>query len=364
MEEILGRTFFYNTVEEYLWFFGIIIFVIILNKPISRLIGFLLYRVFRKLSEASKAKEFVKLIQRPLSFLILIFTIFFAFNILEYPESFDFDIYGVTVHELVFYTYRILIVLTISWLLFRMVEFLSITLLEKAEQTESKADDQLIHFLRDFLKIIIVIATIFFILGAVLNFNITSLLAGAGIAGIAIALALKEPLENLFGSFTIFVEKPFTVGDFIQVGEVVGTVEKVGFRSTRIRTLEKTFVTLPNRKIMDSYSENLTLRTFRRVRVMIGVTYETKADQIKAIVKDIQDYIDQHEMTNQDGIIGFHEFGASSLNILVQYYIQNMEWNTYVKVREEINFRIMEIVKNYDAEFAFPTTTVHLFKEN
>ena len=364
MNDFLDRVIFYNTIEEYLWFFGIILFVLIFSSQISRLIGHLIYRIFRRLTEDSKAKEFVILIQRPLSFLLILLTIFFAFNILEYPQAFDFSFYGITVHKLVYYLYRIIFVIALTWLLLRIVNYISMVLLAKAELTESKADDQIIHFMRDFLQIVFVIIAILFILGAVLQFNITSLLAGAGIAGIAIALAAKEPLENLFGSFTIFIEKPFTIGDFIQVGEVVGTVEKVGFRSTRIRTLEKTFVTLPNRKIMDSYSENLTLRTFRRVRMNVGVTYDTSIEKIQRIVAEIQQFIDEHELTNQDGIIGFHDFGESSLNILVQYYIQNMEFNTYVKTREEINFKIMEIVKKHESQFAFPTTTVHLFKEN
>jgi len=212
--------------------------------------------------------------------------------------------------------------------------------------------------------VIIIGGGIVFILGAVFNLNISSLLAGAGIAGLAIAFAAKESIENLIGSFTIFFDKPFTVGDFIQVGQITGTVEKVGFRSTRIRTVNQSFVTLPNRNIIDAYSENLTLRNWRRVRNVVGLTYSTSRAQIEGVVKDIQDYIDAHELTNQNGIVAFHEFGDSSLNVLVVYFVQNLDYNVYIKVREEINFKIMEIVAQHNSDFAFPTRSVYMEKGN
>ena len=360
----MNREIFYNSVEEYLWFFGIIFFVIVFGKWISHLFGLIIYRIFRRLSVGSRATQFVKMIQRPLTVLIVLATIGFAFNILEYPDELNVKFAGISVFKFLDYLYRVLWVAAVAWLFIGLVNFVTGIFQEKADLTESKSDDQIVLFLKDFLRITIVLVAFLFILGSVLKFNITSLLAGAGIAGLAIALAAKEPLENLFGSFMIFVEKPFQVGDLLQVGEVIGTVEKVGFRSTRIRTLEKTFVTLPNRKIMEGYSENLTMRTFRSLRMMVGVTYNTNNEQIQAIVKDIQDYIDNHELTNEDGIVGFYEFGESSKNILVNYFVQNIEWNTYIRVREEINHKIVDIVEKHQSDFAFPTRTLHLFKEN
>src|SRR6185369_10292037 len=124
--------------------------------------------------------------------------------------------------------------------------------------------DQLVPFLREAIKIIIGVFSFFFILGAVFHINIASLIAGLGIGGLAFALAAKETLENLLGSFTIFLDKPFVVGDVVKVGSAEGTIENIGFRSTRIRTLEKTLLTVPNKKMVDAELDNLTERVVRR----------------------------------------------------------------------------------------------------
>lgn len=362
--DFLDRIYLDNSVENYFWFIGILLVVILFGRPIATLISHILYRVFRRLSKESHARQFVLILRKPIRVFLQLFTVYLSFDLLTFPDALNFEIYNTSFHSFLSTLYHLLMAISGTWVVLRIVDFIISLMAEKAEQTESKADDQMVLFIKDILKVTIIILAVFFIIGAVFKLNITGLLAGAGIAGIAIALAAKDSIENLFGSFTIFAEKPFTIGDIIQVGDVMGTVEKVGFRSTRVRTLEKTFVTLPNRKIMESHSENLTLRTFRRVKIFIGVTYGTNQKQIQAVVKDIQNFIDEHELTNQDGIVGFYEFGDSSLNILVQYYIQNMEWNTYIKTREEINFKIMEIVQAHGTGFAFPTRTVHMLKEN
>ncbi len=363
MEGFLHRTFLDNQMIDWIWFTGTVLAVLLLSKPLSNFLGHLIYRLFRKLSEESRARQFLDLLQKPLSRFLVFLTIYLSFNFLRYPEALDFTLYNITFREVLHALYQTILAVSVIVVTLRLVDFLVLILQERAEKTESRTDDQMVLFVRDILKVIVIFGGIFLILGVILGLNITSLLAGAGIAGLAVAFAAKESIENLIGSFTIFIDKPFTVGDFVQVGDVMGTVEKVGFRSTRIRTVDKTWVTLPNRKIIDSTSENLSLRTYRRVRNFIGLTYDTKPDQIQAIVKDIQDLIDGHELTNQDGVVGFYEFGDSSLNILVLYYVQNLDYNVYVKVREEINFKIMEIVSRHGSDFAFPTQTIHLAKD-
>tara|TARA_Y100001934_G_C11965409_1_gene591504 strand:- start:79 stop:678 length:600 start_codon:yes stop_codon:yes gene_type:complete len=199
-------------------------------------------------------------------------------------------------------------------------------------------------------------------MGKVLNINITALATGLGIGGVALAMASKESLENLLGSFTIFFDQPFTVGDTVTVGNITGTVEKVGFRSTRIRTFDKSLVTVPNKKMIDAELDNLGERPVRRVKFNIGLTYETSAEQIKSIVADIQKMIDNHPKTNQDGKVRFQEFGSSSLDLLIIYFVNSPKWDTLIDVREDINYQIMEIVKKHKSDFAFPSTTVYLQK--
>ena len=150
---------------------------------------------------------------------------------------------------------------------------------------------------------------------------------GLGIGGIALAMASKESLENLLGSFTIFFDRPFTVGDMVTVGSVTGVVEKVGFRSTRIRTFDKSIVTVPNKKMIYAELDNLGIRPVIRVKFNLGLTYDTTIEQIKAIVADIQDMINQHEKTDQEGKVRFQEFGSSSLDILVIYYVDSPKFD-------------------------------------
>ena len=227
---------------------------------------------------------------------------------------------------------------------------------KRAEATENKMDDQLIPFIIEIAKIITYIFALVIVMGNVFEVDITALAAGLGIGGIALAMASKESLENLLGSFTIFFDQPFTVGT------VTGTVEKVGFRSTRIRTFDKSLVTVPNKKMIDAELDNLGMRPVRRVKFNIGLTYETAPEQIKAIVTDIQAMINQHPKTNQEGKVRFQEFGSSSLDILVMYFVDSPKWNDLIDVKEDVNYKIMEIVKKHNSDFAFPSTTVYLQK--
>ena len=175
-------------------------------------------------------------------------------------------------------------------------------------------------------------------------------------------MASKESLENLLGSFTIFLDKPFTVGDTVTAGSVTGKVEKVGFRSTQLRTFDKSLVTVPNKKMVDVELDNLGMRPVRRVKFDIGLNYETTAEQIKKIVSDIQTMVDAHPRTNDKGKVRFQEFGSSSLDVLVIYFVDSPSWDNLIDVREDINYKIMEIIKKHNSDFAFPSTTVYLQK--
>jgi MscS family membrane protein len=223
-------------------------------------------------------------------------------------------------------------------------------------------DDQLVPFVIEVGKIAVYIVLFFILLGRVFNIDVTALAAGVGIGGIAIAMASKESLENLLGSFTIFFDKPFVVGDLVTTGGITGTVEKVGFRSTRIRTFDKSIVTVPNKNMISAELDNLGKRKVRRARFYIGLTYDTTIEQMKKVVKEIETLINEHPKTDQEGRVKFQEFGASSLDIMVLYYVDSTKWDDFIDVKEDINFKIMEIVKNNDCEFAFPSTTVYLQK--
>ena len=152
----------------------------------------------------------------------------------------------------------------------------------------------MVPFLRELTKILTIILGVFVVMGAVFNLNVATIVAGLGIGGLAIALAAQDTLQNLLGSFTIFADKPFVVGDLVNVAGYNAVVEKVGFRSTVVRTLDKTLVIIPNKKMIDSPLENQTLRNLRRVKFNVVVLYGNPPEKIKKISEEIKSFIDKH----------------------------------------------------------------------
>ena len=357
--EILSTNFFGNTLKEYLFFVAIILIGLIFKKLLSKYLSNLLYKIIGEKDSNVGIDKFDELLTKPIGFFIMLCVFYFGANYLEYPSFIDDNFQNIfsKLFSLVF-------IYAIFKIFLRVIDFIGLILKQRAAQTENKMDDQLIPFATEIGRILVVIFALFFILGNVFGINITALATGLGIGGIAIAMASKESLENLLGSFTIFFDRPFTVGDVVKAGSVTGVVEKVGFRSTRIKTFDKSIVTVPNKKMIDAELDNLGLRPVRRVKFHIGLTYSTTTEQIKTIVTDIQEMINNHEKTNQEGKVRFQEFGASSLDILILYYVNSPKWEDLIDVKEDINYKIMDIVKKHNSDFAFPSTSVYLHQNN
>lgn len=362
--ETLQRTFLGNTFENYCWFAGIILTGLIFLRLLSKLLALGIFRFVKKYSTGVGSDKLLILLKKPLNTFILLITFYLAFNRLDFPVEWHIgSIQNFGIRMILYRSYQVAIAGSLTWILLRLTDFLGLVMMYRASLTESKSDDQLVPFVKESIKVILVIFSTFFVLGAIFKLNIASLIAGLGIGGLAIALAAKESLENLLGSFTIFLDKPFIIGDLIRIGSIEGHVEKIGFRSTRIRTLEKSFVTVPNKKLVDSELDNLSLRIQRRAKFSIGLTYDTKASQFKKIVSEIQAYVEKHpHVLPNETRVRLFEFDASSLNIMVLYFVDTLEYDVYLDVREEINYKIMEIVESNGASFAFPTTTVIMKK--
>lgn len=362
LQEILRLEFLGNTVANYAWFTGFMLAGWVFKTVLSRLLSTLLFRLAKRYFSDVTENDFKRLLITPLEFLTFLIFLYIAFNYLKYPT----EILGsprqgkLSLQLILLRIYNVFLILSLTWVALRLVDFFTLIFFKRAEKTLSKMDDQLVPFLKDFVKVFVVLISFFVVLGSAFQVDVTKLLAGLGVGGLALAFAAKESIENLLASFTIFLDQPFVVGDLVQVGEITGVVEKIGFRSTRIRTLEKSFVTLPNKHMIDKPLDNLTLRTFRRARFDVNLTYETTSDQIRQITAEIQQYINDHPRTNQDGKIAFTALSAYSKDIMIQYFVDTMDWIEYVDVKEEINYKIVEIVEKNQADFAFPSTTVYL----
>jgi MscS family membrane protein len=192
-----------------------------------------------------------------------------------------------------------------------------------------------------------------------LGFPTYSVIAGLGVGGLAVALAARDSLANLLGSMLIMIEKPFRVGHYVRVSGGEGTVEDVGFRSTRIRTSDNSLVSIPNNSVVNATIENLSLRSMRRQRFLVHVTYDTPRQKLKELVVAITRLLTEHPMTNKANIyVRFNDFGESSLNILVYFYLETASYSEELQIREEILFSIMKRADRLNIEFALPTRTL------
>jgi MscS family membrane protein len=359
MDEYLAIEFLGNNLQEYIFFISTILIGLIFKKLLSKYLSHLLYKIIGKKGNSVGIDKFDQLLTKPLGLFVMLSVIYIGSTYLEFPAFIDLSIQNITSK-----IFSLIYIYAVFNIFLKVIDYVGLILKQKAELTENKMDDQLIPFATEIGKIIVVIFALFIILGNVFGINITALATGLGIGGIAIAMASKESLENLLGSFTIFFDRPFTVGDIVKVGNVTGVVEKVGFRSTRIKTFDRSIVTVPNKKMVDAELDNLGLRPVRRVKFHVGLTYSTTTEQIKNIVKDMQEMVNIHPNTNDDGRVRFQEFGASSLDILVIYYVNSPKWEDLINAKEDINYKIMDIVKKHNSDFAFPSTSVYLQQNN
>jgi MscS family membrane protein len=192
-----------------------------------------------------------------------------------------------------------------------------------------------------------------------LGFPTYSVLAGLGVGGLAVALAARDSLANLLGSMLIMIEKPFRVGHYIRASGSEGTVEDVGFRSTRIRTPDNSLISIPNNTVVNATVENLSLRKMRRQRFLIQVTYDTPREKLEELVAGIKQLIADHPLTNKTNFnVRFNDFGESSLNILVYFHIETTDYSAELEAREEILLQIMDLANQLGIDFAFPTRTL------
>lgn len=360
--QFLNQRVLDNRVENILWCVGILLFGFLLKRVASQLISRLLFRLVKNESENLPVSEFLVLLRQPVEMFISLVFLYTAFSFLRFPPDWNLvptSRFGLRL--VLLRCYQVVMIFTITWIVMRFVDFFALVFTKRAERNESALSIQLIPFMREVAKVLIVLCAVFIVLGVTFSLDVGSIVAGLGIGGLAVALAGKESLENLFASFTIFLDRPFTVGEIVQVGSISGKVEKVGFRSTRIRTLDKSTLTIPNKMLIDQPLDNMTQRRFRRANMQICLTYDTPVQVMRTISEELRVAVSEKELTKSEpAIVHFTDFGESSLNITVIYFVETADWVEFTKVREEINYRIIEIVKHNGAQFAFPTRTIHV----
>jgi MscS family membrane protein len=245
---------------------------------------------------------------------------------------------------------------------YRLIVPLNHVLTKFAERTDNTIDDLIVALLRKAMKITLVIVAILFIGQSILGLNITALVAGAGICGLAIAFASKDAISNIFGSVTIILDRPFQVGDRIEVSGITGSVEKVGFRSTRIRTLNGCLVTVPNSIMATAAIENFSARPYIKFTFGLGVTYDTPPEKVERAMEILHEIFDNHKGQDEEypPRICFNAFNDFALNISVMVWYHPGD---YFEACGWLNDRNLEVLRRFNAEgieFAFPTSTTYL----
>ena len=250
--------------------------------------------------------------------------------------------------------------IVVVWLIYRLTHVLTEYLKYIASKTETTLDDQLVPLLNRTLKIMVLVVGVLAIIQN-MGFNVMSVLAGLGIGGLAIAMAAKDTVANFFGSLMILFDRPFQVGDWIVVGSAEGTVEEIGFRSTRIRTFYNSVVSIPNSEVANAKIDNMGMREYRRVYTTVGLTYDTPPEKLEAFMEGVKNIIKANPHTRKDYFhVVFSGYGDSSLNIMLYFFFKVPNWNDELVERQNIYLEILRLAKELGVEFAFPTQTLHM----
>lgn len=351
-----------NSIGEYLTVILVLLGVLFLKRFISVLVSRLIYKIIRKKPELSAVRTFENLLTKPLEWLITLLVLYFSVSQLDIPTAWHLDsVEKPGLLRLLSKLFELTLIGAFTFLILRLLDFFAIEFIEREDKGKQyMVDKQIMPFVKELLKIFIVIVAFFFGLGFVFELNVGNIIAGLGLGGLAFALAAKESLENLFASFTIFLDKPFVVGDQVTVNNITGTIEKVGFRSTRIRTLEKSFLTLPNKLMIDNALENHTLRTHRRADFILTLEYGTSKNELETFLSRLEAMLEQNPRTSEESLVRFFLFGESGFNIRLLYFVDTNDFNEFQKIREEINFEILALVSELGIRLAYPTQKIQI----
>jgi len=339
--------------------FLILFFTLTLRRTIVKgLVHFL--EGYTKRTQSKWDNELVKAVRPPLDILILAYGVWFAIRVLPQPVE------PVNVKAIVNTSGQILVLILLAWLVMRLVNVLDNLVKEKAADPDHWLDISLAPLITASVRILVIIISVI-VIAQNLGYSVSGLVASLGLGGAALALASKDTLSNLFGSFMIIVDKPFKVGDWIKGPNFEGVIEEIGFRSTRIRTFGKTMESIPNNIIANVIVENMDRRkddglNVRRIKMTIGVTYSTSADKMEKAVEDIREILRtdegvDHRMTT---LVYFTDFGASSLDIFIYFFSNSADWDYYLNVRQTINLKIMRKLEESGLEIAFPSRSVYI----
>jgi len=360
---VLDNIFLDNTLRSYCVVGGIILFVLLFKRYFSRRIASLLFRLLSQVWNTIDQKSFVDLVVEPIEWLLVILIAVFAIDKLNFPAAWQYKIYGHAIDDILTRLGIAVIVVFFTRFLLRIIDFIALVLSLKAQAIQEKNDNQLVIFFRDFLKVIVVILGALLLVKSCFNQPIGGLLTSLSIVGAAIALAAKESLENLIASFIIFFDKPFVAGDIVKVNTVIGTVEKIGLRSTRIRTADKTLVTVPNKQMVDSVVDNWSMRSQRRGEIKLELAAQTSTSKIQDLIEALKKILQSKPEIINTYTVHFTDINKNGILIMAEYFTPHIPFEIFNQLREELGFAVKDALEKNCVEMARANNTVTIINE-
>jgi MscS family membrane protein len=358
MHDLWNLTILSNPLKSYILVIVTILFVIALKRVISRLIARLIFRFVRRMGSGLDKSAFLDLVVGPIGIFLVVFVSMSSIEKLHFPQELDFDIYEVKSKTIVQSLALIIIIVSFIWLLLRLVDFVAMVLRNKARSGGGPRDNQMIIFIRDFLKAVLGIIGVLMILNSAFKVDVSSILASLGLAGAAIALAAKESIENLIASFVIFFDKPFNAGDYLKVNNISGTVEKIGLRSTRIRTDQKTYVTVPNKQMVDSIVDNLTLRTQRKGELRLELGLSTPSGQLAELIAGIKKILEKDKVENSTAFL--NDITGSAFLVNADYFTAPITQDEFNSIKQQVNLDVLGLMEKMGLSIAGSSTDVRV----
>lgn len=347
MEDFFNKTFYGNTMQNWLISLGIVAGALIVSKIVYWFIGKYVKRITSK-TKSNLDDLLVDKLEEPIVYGLVIIGFYWAFQRLHFSVKVD----GFFAHLFTF-----VFTLNVTWLFVRTIDaVIQEYLAPVITRSESELDDQLLPMLRKLVKVI------FWSLGIIIGlnnagFDVAALIAGLGIGGLALALAAQDTVKNIFGGFMIFLDKPFRLSERIKIDGFDGNVEEIGVRSTRIRTLEGRIVTIPNAHFSESAIENVTREPSRKIIVNLGLAYETQPDKMEEAMSILREISAANENLEEDVLISFNNWGDFSLGIMFIYFIK--AGADILETQTQVNMQILRRFNSAGLEFAYPTQTIY-----
>ena len=348
----LDQQFLSNPIKSYLVILGVLLVTFIIKRLISRFFASLIYTWIDKKNHSELRKSHVHRLVVPIERFLVFIVAIVALYELKFPEVWNLHLYKISLQQLMESTVKLIFIVLLIRVCLRTLEFIAIILEEKAKLSKDQTDDQLVLFFRDFFKVILYIIGVLMILHYVFNENIGNLVTSLSIVGAAVALSMRESLENIIASFIIFFDKPFTVGDLVKVNNFTGTIEKIGLRSTRIRTESKTYISVPNKQMVDTIVDNISLRTERKIEMDLQLSVTTSADALSKFAQYLRDTIHSIQDISSSTVF-IAESGKQFHTIHIECLVPlNIDIAGFQLLREELNLTSIKYANEQKIAFA------------